>query len=156
VPSIAGFKVLRPLLVPAQIVSTASAGLALSVVTSSLCPDCGHAWAVHPGALISITNCAECIVEEGHDAREVEDMCSRVPPHLEHVPVGDSLRVRYKRRLLRGDRVLIEDYAGGRWALLRPPVAGRAHVESLVGQVQEDLATMPITGFREKYRPLMD
>lgn len=83
-------------------------------------------------------------------------MCSRVPPDLERVPVGDSLQVRYKRRLLRGDRVLIEDYTGGRWALLRPPVAGRAQVESLVGQVQEDLATMPITDFREKYRPLMD
>jgi hypothetical protein len=111
---------------------------------------------MHPGALISITNCAECIVEEDHDAREAEDMCSRVPPHLEHVPVGDSLRVRYKRRPLRGDRVLIEDHAGGRWALLRPPLAGRAQVERLIRQVQEDLATMPITGFREKYRPLMD
>ncbi len=83
-------------------------------------------------------------------------MCARISPEWEHVPVGDSLVARYKRRPLRGDRVLIEDYTGGRWALLRPPVAGREHVERLVLQVGDDLAIMPITKFREKYRPLMD
>jgi hypothetical protein len=106
--------------------------------------------------LISITHCAGCIIEEDHDDREVADMCARISPEWEHVPVGDSLVARYKRRPLRGDRVLIEDYTGGRWALLRPPVAGREHVERLVLQVGDDLAIMPITKFREKYRPLMD
>ena len=83
-------------------------------------------------------------------------MCSRVPPDLEHVPVGDSLVARYKRRPLRGDRVLIEDFRGARWAVLRPPVADRREVERLLLQVRADLATMPITQFRRKYRPLMD
>lgn len=130
--------------------------LASSVVTGSLCPNCGHAWKAHPGALISIIHCADCIIEEDHGDREVADMCSRIPPDLEHVPVGDSLAARTKRRPLRGDRVLIEDYRGARWALLQPPVAGRREVERLLLQVRADLATMPITQFREKYRPLMD
>jgi hypothetical protein len=106
--------------------------------------------------LISIIHCAGCIIEEDHGDREVADMCSRIPADLEHVPIGDSLAARTKRRPLRGDRVLIEDYRGARWALLRPPVAGRREVERLLLQVRADLATMPITQFREKYRPLMD
>ena len=128
----------------------------LAVVTSGTCPDCGHAWKVHPGAQISATACFECIIEEDHNAREFADMCSRVPPDLEHVPVGDALIARYKRRLLRGDRVLVENRRGGRWALLRPPTSGREQIERLIREVREDLATMPITQFREKYRPLMD
>ena len=52
----------------------------------------------------------------------------------------------------RGDRVSVESHTGARWALLRPPVAGRVHVERLTLQVQEDLATMPIAQFRQKYR----
>ena len=46
----------------------------------------------------------------------------------------------------------VESHTGARWALLRPPVAGRVHVERLTLQVQEDLATMPIAQFRQKYR----
>jgi len=140
-----------------------AAAISLSVVTGSLCLNCGHAWKAHPGALISITHCADCIIEEDHGDREVADMCSRIPADLEHVPVGDSLVARYKRRPLRDDRLLIEDYRGARWALLRPPAAGRRspiadrrEVERLLLQVRADLATMPITQFREKYLPLMD
>jgi hypothetical protein len=75
--------------------------VASPVVTSSMCPDCGHAWDMHPGAVVSVTHCLDCIIEEDHDAREIAEMCSRVPPYLEHVPVGDALVARYKRRLLR-------------------------------------------------------
>lgn len=132
------------------------ARLAFPVVTGSMCPDCGHAWNVHPGALISVTACVECVLEEDHNARELGDMCSRVPPDLERRPVGDALVPCYKRRPLRGDRVLVEDYRGGQWALLRPPAPGRQQVERLIHQVREDLASMPLTQFREKYRPLMD
>lgn len=136
---------------------TLRAGAAnLASVTSGMCPDCGHAWKVHPGGQISATACLECIIEEDHNAREFADMCSCVPPDLEQVPVGDVLVARHRRRLLRGDRVLVEDYKGGRWALLRPPTSGREQVERLIRQVREDLATMPITQFREKYRPFMD
>jgi hypothetical protein len=130
--------------------------VASPVVTSSMCPDCGHAWDMHPGAVVSVTHCLDCIIEEDHDAREIAEMCFRVPPYLEHVPVGDALVARYKRRLLRGDSVRVEHRRGGRWASLRPPVAGHGQVERLLLQVRADLATMPITQFREKYRPLMD
>ncbi len=50
-------------------------------------------------------------------------MCPRIPPDLEHVPVGDSLVARYERRPLRGARVLIEGQTAARWAPLRPPAA---------------------------------
>ena len=121
-------------------------------MTSSVCTDCGHAWKVHPGALVSVTVCAACIHEEDIGTREEADMCSRVPPDMEHVPAGRSPVARHKRRPLRGDRVSVESHTGARWALLRPPVAGRVHVERLTLQVQEDLATMPIAQFRQKYR----
>ncbi len=130
--------------------------MASSVVTDSLCSSCGHAGKAHPGALISIIHCADCTIEEDHGDREVADMCSRILPDLELVPVGDSLAARTRRRPLRGDRVLIEDYRGAHWALLRPPVAGRRQVGRLLLQVRADLAAMPITQFRGKYRPLVD
>jgi hypothetical protein len=130
--------------------------LGFSVVTGSLCPDCGHVWMDHPGALISVTHCADCNIEEDHGDRDDADMCSRVPPDLEHVPVGDSLVARYRRRRLRGDRVLVEDHTGGRWAVLKPRAAGPQEVERLLLEVRADLAIMPITQFREKYRQLME
>ncbi len=52
---------------------------------------------------------------------------------------------------MRGDRVSVEDQLGQRWALLRPPVATREETERLLRQVQEDLASMSIIQFREKY-----
>jgi len=119
-------------------------------------PECGHAWTNHPEALISLIHCVDCIVEEDHGDRDDGDMCSRVPPDSAHVPVGDSLVARYKRRPLRGDRVLIEDVTGGRWALLRPPAADPQQVERLLLEVRSDWARMPITPLREKYRQLMD
>ncbi|MCZ2839370.1 hypothetical protein [Modestobacter sp. VKM Ac-2985] len=125
-------------------------------MTDSLCPDCGHVWTYHPGVLLSVTHCVDCIIEEDHGDRDDADMCSRVPPDLEHVPVEDSLVAHYRRRRWRGDRVLVEDHTGGRWALLRPRAAGPHEVNRLLQEVRADLATMPITQFREKYRQLMD
>ncbi len=106
--------------------------------------------------MLSVLHCVDCIIEEDHGDRDDADMCSRIPPDLEHVPVGDSLVARHRRRRLRGDRVLIEDSNGSRWALLRPPVAGPEEVERLMQEVRSDLATMPITQFRDKYRQFME
>jgi hypothetical protein len=41
---------------------------------------------IHPGALVSVTVCAAYIYEEEIGTREDADVCSRVPPDLEHVP----------------------------------------------------------------------
>ena len=106
--------------------------------------------------MLPVLHCVDCIIEEDHGDRDDADMCSRIPPDLEHVPVGDSLVARHRHRRLRGDRVLIEDSNGSRWALLRPPVAGPEEVERLIQEVRSDLATMPITQFWNKYRPLME
>jgi hypothetical protein len=126
------------------------------IVTSSVCPDCEHTWNIHPGASIRVNVCAACIYEEDVGIRDQADMCSRVPPDREHVPAGHSLVARYKRRPLRGDRVCVEVHDGSRWALLRPTIVTRDQVELLLAQVDEDLATMPLVPFREKYRPLME
>jgi hypothetical protein len=36
-------------------------------------PHCGHAWKAHPGALIPIIHCADCINGEDHGDREVAE-----------------------------------------------------------------------------------
>lgn len=134
----------------------APAGLASSVVTGSSCPDCGHVWTNHAGALLSVTRRVECIVEEDNGDRDDTAVCPLVPPDLAHVPVGGSLVARFERRPLRGDRVLIEDSSGGRWALLRPPFTDPREVDRLLSRVRSDMASMPITEFRDKYRHLME
>ena len=123
-------------------------------MASSECPDCGHAWDVHPGAYIWVYACAPCIYEEDQGVRDEADMCSRVSPDAQHMPAERVLVARYKRRPLRGDGVSIEDHRGQRWALLRPVGATRQQVERLLAEVQEDLRVMPVIPFREKYRPL--
>ena len=75
---------------------------------------------------------------------------------MKHVPAARVLLGRYKRRLLRGDAVSVEDHRGQRWALLRPSGATRRQVERLLTEVQEDLRVMPVRSFREKYRALME
>jgi hypothetical protein len=123
-------------------------------VTSSRCPDCGHAWKNHNGSSIHIYACLECAIEEEQGDRDLAAICSRVPPGAATVPAGDSLTARYRRGLLRGDGVAIEDRSGQPWALLRPQNRSRQGLERLLRQVQEDLATMPIIQFREKYQAL--
>jgi hypothetical protein len=59
------------------------------------------------------------------------------------------------RRRLRGDRVAVEDRSGARW-LFRPSAASGDSIEDLLKKVQEDLASMPVNRFREKYRPLAE
>jgi hypothetical protein len=124
-------------------------------MTSDACPDCGHAWAGHPGASVWVNACVACIYEEDQGARVEADMCSRVPPDAQDAPAGRVLVARYQRRRLRGDGVSVEDRRGQRWALLRPPEATRQQVERLLTEVQEDLRLMPVIRFREKYRPLL-
>ena len=125
-------------------------------MTGSVCPECEHPWNIHPGASTQVTVCAACIYEEDISTRDRADICSRVPPDVEYVPAGHSLVARYKPRLLRGDRVCVEDHDGSRWALLRPTIATRDQAERLLAQVEEDLATMPLVPFQEKHRPLME
>ena len=125
------------------------------MVIDGVCPECAHVWSHHPGALLSVRHCVDCLGEEECGARDLADMCARVPPGSERVPAGESLFARYERRPLRGDRVLIEDHRGVRWALLRPRVRGPEEVEALLQQVRSDLAVMPITQFWAKYDPLM-
>lgn len=122
-------------------------------MASDTCPECGHAWDLHPGTSLWLIACGECIYEEDHDLRDEAAMCSRVQPAEEHRPAGQTLVTRYKRRPLRGDRVVVQDRTGSRW-LLRPPGATRESVEGLLAQVREDLAAMPIAQFREKYSAL--
>ncbi len=121
-------------------------------MTGSVCCSCGHAWRGHRGASVWIYACIECAYEADYDARDETDVCWLVPPGTDQMSAADSLVARYERRRLRGDRVSIEDHLGQRWALLRPPVAVREETERLLHQVQEDLASMSILQFREKYR----
>lgn len=102
-----------------------------------------------------LNTCAACIYEEDHDLRDEAAMCARVSPASEHVPAAQALDAHYKRRRFRGDRVSVEDRAGGRW-LLRPPATAGGSVEHLLNQVQEDLASLPLNRFLEKYRPLAE
>lgn len=84
-------------------------------------------------------------------------MCDReVPPDLQ-LPIGLKLVARRKRRWKRGERVYIEvrrlhPWAiGDRWATLVPDSELPDVAQRLLDQVQEDLATMPVLAFREKY-----
>ena len=106
--------------------------------------------------MVTLAVCAACIYEEDNGVREETDMCSRIPPDMEHVPAGQSLVAHYKHRRLRGDRVSVETHTGDWRTLLRPPVPGRPQVERFLLEVQDDLATMPITQFREKYGRLAE
>jgi hypothetical protein len=119
-----------------------------------MCPQCGHRWLDHPGALC-VGACATCIYEEDHDERDEAAMCELAVPGVEGEPAGRLLVARIQRRRFRGDRIRLDDHAGGGWSSIGPTAVGRQDLHSLLRQVQSDLAAMPLTQFRDKYRPLM-
>jgi hypothetical protein len=120
-----------------------------------MCPQCGHRWIDHPGAL-SVRGCATCIYEEDHDDRDETAICGLEVPGVEGEPAGLLLAARIERRRFRGDRILLDDRAGQGWAFIGPAAVGRQDVYSLLREVQSDLAAMPLTQFRDKYRLLLD
>jgi len=118
-----------------------------------MCPQCGHRWLDHPGAL-SVRACVTCIYEEDHDERDETAMCGLEVPGVEGDPAELLLAARIERRRFRGDRILLHDHAGKGWAFIGPAAVGKRDVNGLLRQVQSDLATMPLTDFRDKYHPL--
>jgi len=120
-----------------------------------MCPQCGHRWLDHAGAL-SVRACVTCIYEEDHDERDETAMCSLEAPGVGAEPAELLLAARIERRRFRGDRILLDDHAGQGWGFIRPAAVGSRDIQSLLRQVESDLAAMPLTHFRDKYRPLMN
>ena len=94
-------------------------------------------------------------MEEDHDERDEAAMCRFEVPSVESEPVGLLLVASIERRRFRGDRILLNDHAGQGWGFIGPAAVGRQDVHSLLRQVQSDLAAMPLTKFRDKYRGLI-
>jgi hypothetical protein len=98
-----------------------------------------------------VTGCAECIADEDHGKRN--DVCLRLAPHDEQQPAARRLRGRLQRRRVRHDRILIEDELGYRWAEL--PAATGLDLQSLLADIDADLAVLPPIQFALRYRRWM-
>lgn len=103
-----------------------------------------------------MTVCGACIAEEDYDERDESEMCSLVPPLDEQRPCGLTLVARHKRRRFRGDRILLEDAQGFRWAVLRAANTAPDALATLLAEVNDDLACMPVLPFYEKYVATME
>jgi hypothetical protein len=116
------------------------------------CPACDHKWSLHAGATPwLVTGCGECISEEDHGERS--DICLQLAPEEEQGPAGHRLHARVQRRLVRGDRILIEDGERYRWAEIA--AAGDADLGGLFARIEADLKVLPPIPFAKKYRRWM-
>jgi len=125
-------------------------------VEVSECSACGHEWNLHPDGRVSVTICGACIAEEDCGDRDEAEVSSLVPPRDEQRPCGLTLVARYKRRHIRGDRIFLEDGQGYRWAVLRAAGATPDALTTLLAEVNDDLACMPVLALYEKYAEKME
>jgi hypothetical protein len=116
------------------------------------CPDCGHAWNLHPGAPVTLSVCGECVYEEDDGLREYADMCVLETPADLLVPAGVSFTARVERNWKRRFRVVVQNGSGFRWLTLVPKEQSAEGAQQLLLEVRDDLSTMPAKSFREKYR----
>jgi hypothetical protein len=108
---------------------------------------------LHPGAILNLLVCGECIYEEDYNLRDADDMCQLEPPGIGDSPIRPGrMQVRIRRSLLRRRyRVEIEGDLGLPWAIVTPPVNTRESAERAAATVSADVATLPLRALREKY-----
>lgn len=117
------------------------------------CPKCNHAWHSHPGAILEVSICAECIYEEDLGERRYEDMCADDAPGVSDTPVRPGrLTVRVERSWVRRRYLVsINNAQGGQWACVSPPGNSAESAEATAASVTGDLAALPLRALRDKY-----